>query len=200
VAPAVRFPRLERYVSRLPQGLDSYPACGSKASVYRTFTDSVDLTSFPFDEAPPAVRALLKHSFLHTSWLATAHVMATVHAVADFLGLDDEATVRWMDETNGRLLSGRVYRALMSLTSPAILLVVAARQWGILHRGTKFTVVRGTPHEVRIDYPEYLYDEVSARGVATGLRHALHLSRAKNPSVELESYTPTKTTYRVIWT
>ncbi|MDF2691891.1 MAG: hypothetical protein K0S65_274 [Labilithrix sp.] len=195
-----RFPRLERYVSRLPNGLDAYSDCRCRASVYRIFIEQLDLASFPFDEAPAPVRALLQTPFLHNMWLPEAHVMATIHAVADFLGFDDVATLRWMDESNGRLLNSRMYRALMRLASPSILLALASRQWGILHRGTKLAVERGNPVRLQIDYPEFLYDELIIRGTATGIRHALALSRANDPSIEIEEYSPTRTTYRVRWT
>jgi hypothetical protein len=194
-----RFPRLERYTSRLPNGIDSYAEHRCKAAVYRVFTDSVDLTSFPFDEAPPAVRTLLKNAFLHDTWLPEAHVMGTIHAVSDFLGYDDEATLRWMDECNGRLLSGRMYRALMSLASPSILITVASRQWSLLHRGVKFSVERGNPGRIHLAYPDELYDELVARGIGTAVRHALALSRAKNPRVQVEKYSPSRVTYHVEW-
>ncbi|AKV04142.1 hypothetical protein AKJ09_10805 [Labilithrix luteola] len=194
-----RFARFERYIGRLPQGLDSYPDVRCKASVLRTFIDTVDLSGFPFDAAPPAVRTLLQTQFLPTVSLAEAQVMGTLHAVSDYLGYDDAATLRWMDDSNGRLLNGRFFRALMSLAAPSILVTMASRQWGHIHRGTRLTTERSNPPKMFLRFPDHLYDELIARGMATGVRHALSLCRATNPRVEMVSYTPTLVTYHLGW-
>ena len=200
MAPPTRFPRFEQYVSRLPKGLDSYPEYRCRASVYRIFTDKMDLASFPFEDVPVQIRTLLKSPFLHDSWLAEPPAVATILAAADFLGLDDAAARRWVDETNARLVGGRMYRTMMSLATPSILVALASRQWGVFHRGTKINVQRGKPTMIRIDFPPFLYDELLAEATAAGIRHALTLSRAKDPTVEIEEHAPTHTIYRVAWT
>lgn len=196
---AVRFPRLERYIGQLPRGLDSYPEYRCKASVYRVYSDELDLAAFPFDDLPPSIAALLKNPTLPNAWLQEAHVTGAVLAVLDYLGLDHAAALRLLDEGNERLLNGRLLRSFMSLASPSILITLASRQWGLVHRGMKFAVERGTPTRVRVDSPEYLHDEIMAHSTACGIRHALRMSRAKNPRVELESHSPTTTTYVATW-
>ncbi|MDF2697297.1 MAG: hypothetical protein K0S65_5680 [Labilithrix sp.] len=197
--PDVPFPRLERYLRRLPNGIDSYPDCRCRASVYRVFTDTLDLTSFPFDDVPPPIRAMLNSPLLPGSWLHETHVIGAILAAIDFRRLDDDAALRWMDESNERLLNGRMFRSLMRLASPSILVALASRQWGHIHRGMRFVVERGMPTKVRIEYPAHLYDELLARATASGIRHALTLSRAKDPRVEMESHSPTTAIYRVTW-
>lgn len=194
-----RFARFERYIGRLPQGLESYPDVRCKASVLRTFIDTVDLSRFPYEAAPPAVRTLLQTQFLPTAFLSEAQIMGTIHAVSDYLGYDDDATLRWMDDCNGRLLTGRLFRALMSLASPKMLVTLASRQWGHIHRGTKLSAELGNPPKMFLRFPDHLYDELIARGMGTGVRHALALCRAKNPRVEVESYTPNFVTYQLGW-
>ncbi|AKV02709.1 hypothetical protein AKJ09_09372 [Labilithrix luteola] len=184
---------------RLPRGLDSYPEYRCKASVYQIYADGLDLSAFPFDEVPASVSALLKSPTLPNAWLQEAHVTAVVLAVLDHRGLDDAAAIRLMDESNERLLNGRLFRSFMSLASPSILLTLASRQWGLIHRGMKFAVERGTPTRLRIDSPEHLHDELIAHATACGIRHALKMSRAKEPRVELESYSPTTATYVATW-
>lgn len=196
---AARFPRLERYISRLPRGLDSYPDYRCKASVYRIYTDPLDLSAFPFDDVPPSVATLLRNPTLPNAWLQEAHVSAVVLAALDYQDLDDAAALRLMDDSNERLLNGRLFRSFMSLASPSILITLASRQWGLIHRGMKFAVERGTPTRVRIDSPEYLHDEIIAHATARGIRHALSMSRAKDANVELESYSPTTATYVATW-
>lgn len=197
--PATRFPRLERYLANLPAGLDSYPDVRCRASVYRIFSDPVDLATFPFERVPASVARLLREPFLHDGWLPEPLVMATILAVTDFLGFDDAAAASWMHESNGRLVGGRMYRALMSLATPSILVAMAPRQWGVFHRGTKLSAVRGKPTRVRLEYPAHLYERLLVGATGSGILHALALSRARDPIVEVEEHGPTVTVYRVDW-
>jgi len=194
------FPRVERYLSRLPRGLDTHPECTTKASVFRVFTESRSLRHFPWEEAPPAITTLLRTPVPHSAWLPEVQVMASILALADHSKLSDAEAVRWFHEANASLLGNRMYRALLSLASPTHLIQGVGARWSTFHRGTGIGMVQeGSSALATLQYPPFLYCELVARGQGEGLRVALSMSRAKDAEVELLHFGPRRSEYRVTW-
>lgn len=195
------FPRVERYLARMPRGLDSHPECMIKASVFRVFTDSRSIRHFPWDEAPPPIAKLLRTPVPYTEWLPEVQVMATTLALADHHKLSDAETVRWFHEANASLLNNRMYRAFMSLASPSMLIRAAPRAWSMFHRGSGFGVVQdGHEAQVTLRFAPYLYCDLVQRGLGEAIKIALTMSRAKTIDVELVGATPRSCEYKLVWT
>jgi len=128
-----RFPRMERYIQALPDGLASYPRCTTKASIYRMLLDRLPE---PMDVSglPAEIAALIATPQPSGSWIETAKVNAVELAVADWVG-SDAKFVALAEEMNNALLRSPMYRALVFVASPAFLIRTAARAWGQFHRG-----------------------------------------------------------------
>jgi hypothetical protein len=194
------FPRVDRYLARLPLGFDSYPECTAKASVYRVFCESRSLRGFAWRSVHPKIADMLRTPVAPTTWLPEVAVVSTILAVADHLQLDDDETVRWFRECNASLLSNRMYRALMTLASPAMLVRAGAARWGTLHRGSGFGVaLREHGAYATITFPPFLYNDVVLRGQGEGLRTALSMSRAKECSFTIVRSTPRSCEYHFDW-
>ena len=195
------FPRVDRYLAHLPSGYASYPECYTRASVYRTFTESRSLRHFPWERTPPQIAALLRTPVAHEAWLSEVQVLCAVLAMADHHGLDDEQTLQWFRDANGTLLGSRLHRAALSLASPSLMIRVADNRWHTFHRGTGFGMTQdGNSAHVTLRYPPFLYTELVLRGMAEGFRIALSMSRAKNTQVEIVNTTPRSAEYRLTWT
>lgn len=194
------FPRVERYLARLPVGIDSYPECTAKASVFRAFSESRSLRGFAWRSVDPKIAAMLRTPFAATDWLPQVGVMASILAIADHHRLDEERTMAWFRECNVSLLSNRMYAALMSLGSPAMLVKLGSLRWGMLHRGIGFGITLGDRGaDATITYPPFLYSDVLLRGQGEGLCTALAMSRAKNCSYTIVRSTPRSCVYHFDW-
>jgi len=195
------FPRVERYLARLPYGFASYPDCLAKASVYRTFTESRSLKSFPWSKVRPEIATMLRTPVPHSAWISEVAVSSAILALTDHYGYDDEETVRWFHECNSALLTNRMYRAIMSLASPALMMKGAAHRWGNFHRGTGFGMAQeGNEAHITLRFPPFLFDAVVLRGLAEGIQIAVSMSRAKDAQVEIVSSNPQSAVYRLSWT
>lgn len=200
VATRTPFPRVERYLSRLPYGFDSYPECTQRASVFRVFSESRSLRGFAWNAVHPKIGALLRTPVSPTSWLTEVAGISTALALADHHRMNDEEALAWFRECNNKLLSNRMYVALMSLASPSLLVKHGPSRWATLHRGVGFGVaLRESGADVTLSYPPYLYDDLLVRAQAEGLRTALAMSRAKDCSYEVVRSTPRSCVFRFDW-
>lgn len=194
------FPRVDRYLARLPRGLGSHPECLTKASVFRIFCESRSIRHFPWEQAPAEVATLLRTPVPYTEWLPETHVMATILAIADHHKLSDAETVHWFHDANATLLGNRMYRALLSLASPSLFIAAAPKGWALFHRGSGIGVVqRGNTASVTLRFPPYLYCELVRQGLGEGFKIAVSMSRAKHTQVEIVGSTPRSTEYLLSW-
>lgn len=203
------FPRLDRYLARLPRGLGSYPECQAKAAAFRNIVESRSLAHFPFDAVPPELARLLRTPAPHTAWLSEVGVMAAILAMADSFGMSDRALQQWLHECNASLLANRMYRMLMALASPSMLMHGAATRWGSLHRGSTLEVTDQSFEEtglgqrggvtITLRFPPHLYDEPLLRGVGDGFKTAASMSRARDTELELVSHTPRSGVFHISW-
>ena len=80
----VRFPNVARYLTSLPNGLDSYPQCEVKGSVLRQLADSTPVP-FPSQGLPPQLEALVETPPLPSDWIPEVHFNALMLAHEDLI-------------------------------------------------------------------------------------------------------------------
>jgi hypothetical protein len=195
-----RFPRLTRYLARLPDGLESFPSCQAKASIYRSFLDGRASSDKDLASLPPRLASLIAFPAPPTVWVTEVESMAIFVVLADQRRLTDADALRWVRDCNRALLSGRVYRALTSLASPALLLAGTQRRWAAFHRGTELTVTRdGQEAEVVIRHPPFLFEELMVRAFGEAIHVVMELSRARAVSVELSQCYVHAARFRLRW-
>lgn len=173
-------PSLSSYLDSLPNGLDSYPEARAKASLYRSVLDA----DAPLDVArlPAPLQHLITEPAPVSSWIPEVHSHAILLAVRDLRFSSDNAFIRFSYDRQRTLFSGRLYRVMLALASPSMLLRTAALRWRSFHRGSLFTVedANATSARIRVDHPPGLWDGLLADAMAAGLRAVLDLSGAQD--------------------
>ncbi len=196
-----RFPRLAAYLARLPRGIDSFPEATGKVSVVRAFIESTQLLDFAFDGVPEPVAQLVRSPPPHSSWVSEVLMMSTLYALVDHRRLPNAAIERWTYEQNKKLFDSRMYRALVALAGPSLLMRGTQLRWGAFHRGSTLELVDMDAHgaSLVLRFPQWVFDEALLIGFGTGIRAALELSRAPDATVRLVEHTPRSARYQGRW-
>jgi hypothetical protein len=189
------------YLARLPRGIDSFPEVTGKASVVRSFIESTPLTDLAFDAVPDPVAQLLRAPPPHSSWVSEVLMMSTLYALVDHRRLSGATIERWLYEQNRKLFDTRMYRALVALAGPSLLMRGTQLRWNAFHRGSTLELVDGTDHGMSLilRFPQWVFDETLLIGFGTGIRAALELSRAPNATVCLVEHTPRSARFQGRW-
>jgi hypothetical protein len=191
-----RYPRLVDYLSGLPDGLRSHPECRSRSGILQVFLDAAPRLA---EDQPPFIEALLRPSRL--AWISEVTLNAALLAIADVGWMTDAQLLEWNRATNRALFRGLVYRALMALFSPQLLLERAPARWESFHQGTRLTVTSAGPGAAtgELAFPARLYTplllRVYAEAFAAGFEHA----RGRDVTVELEGWSDTSGRFRARW-
>ncbi len=199
VEDADRFPRLARYLSVLPEGLDSYPHLQAKASPLRRGVDR-----FPVDRdvrgVPERVRELLVHPPSMNVWLPATLANAAYLAVADFHGWSAEQYEEASYRVNFELYRSPMYRALMILASPERLLATSQKRWPAFHKGSMLAVrLEGRSATLTLPFPRHSFPELCGWGFLGSLRAAIEGARGRNVRASVVEWTPTEGTLAVTW-
>lgn len=200
----VKYPRCADYIDSLPRGLDSHPECaitGESMQVY--------LKMFPqlseLDGLPPQLQRLI-HPPVPDGWIPEAHFLALAHAVRDAFFKTDQDYHHHVDLLNRELFNRPIYRALFRLLSPQLLVMGAAKRWNSIHRGTGLDV-DATPVDTNgrrsvsgyFTYPSRLMDQLAIERYSRGWFVAVHMARAANPKLVVDSVKDTQAHYTMSW-
>jgi hypothetical protein len=183
-------PTVRSYLEGLPRGADSYPDCVAKGAVMRSVLDSLSFEDC-MHRVPPAVAELLRHPPPVTSWVSEVHAVCVLMLARDRHFATDEAFLGWVKERNQALLHGPMYRVLMMVLSPSILVHGAERRWSAFHRGTKLRVeMMGSHAEARFLFPVGMWNALMIRALSIVLEVVLEGSGAKNVRMGLTALGP----------
>ena len=179
------FPNVARYLAGLPNGIDSYPGCLAKASLFRSMVDRSPLVGIGPDELPPVIVALLDDPPPVTAWIPEAHSHALLLAVYDRNFRSERAFATWCYQAQRELFEGPLYRFMFLVVSPMLLLRGAERRWRTFHRGSQLRVERtgSKSAHLTLTYPGALWDDVSLVGLCEGLRAAIEAAGARRAKV-----------------
>jgi len=191
---------LQDYLDALPLAEESYPDYLQKASVYRQFlalTPGAGLA----EALPPSVRRLVTDPEPVSAWIPEVHAVAIYLSAYDVGFADEVAYLEHWKKVNDALLGGPLYRILMRVVSPTIVLRGARSRWGNFHRGLGFHVDNLSPGnlEARLTYPVALLPEVLAVSYTSAFQAALELAGAREARLRVVSYTPTRTHFAGTW-
>jgi hypothetical protein len=190
--------RLDRYLAGLPAGLDSYPSCQAKGSIFRAMVEGTGLEP---GALPAPLRPLVVEPPIPSDWLPEAHLGALLLAAADRLGLDDQRFFAWARARNRALFEGTLYRALMALVSPERLARFAPMRWRAFHRGTSLELGRVDDEglRARISFPPGLFDGQLLIAYTAAFAAALDAAGAREVDVAIEEIAATSAVYRARW-
>jgi len=182
-----QFPALTEYLASVPNGLDGYPECLAKGSLYRTMIADRPLVDPALAKLPTPLRALVEHPAPVSSWVPEVHSHALMLAVYDVHFGDVKRFTTWAYAQQRALFTGPLYSVAMRMVSPSLLFKTATIRFGMFHRGARLVVVerRDAGGTARLEHPPGLYDSISRAGLCAGLTAALDLTIAGRASVEV---------------
>ncbi len=193
-----RFPRAARYLASLPSGLASYPECRAK-----TDFSHVVLGDYPklLEEArlPEELRR-------HFDLGAPGQMMPECTAITlrlilrDLQFAGDEPYLAWTYEASARVFRSGVYRMLMYVMSPSLVIMGAAKRWSAFRVGTTLSAKADKKSaQLELTYPPRLYPELVLLGHAQSFRAAVDAAGAADSKVELTGHSETVAGFRVSW-
>jgi hypothetical protein len=191
-----KFQRTMDYLDALPDGIYSYPECQARSGILQTFLES---RPPPVGEQDPWVVGLLSPTT--RSYIPEVVSNAGLLAIGDAAGLTDAQWLAWNHEANRALFRGLLYRALMAIFSPMMLLERAPARWESFHVGTSLTLTKGGEREaiVRLAFPERLHLPLHLEAYGRAFAAAMEHARGRDVSVELLVSTATSAEYRARW-
>jgi hypothetical protein len=178
---------MQEYLSRLPDGLDSYPECRAKASLYRAVFDNRSRDDDFADRLPAALRPLALHLLPVTAWLPEVHSHAILLAMCDAWFESPAAYLRHAYATQRELFSGPLYSILLRVATPRMLIRGASVRWHAFHRGTDIhaRMVDRNAATIELVSPPDLWDPLATQALAEGFRALLDLSGSKHTDVRV---------------
>lgn len=180
------------YVTGLPIGLESYPDCVCKGTVWRAHAEAFDDQKALAAVAPDPVARLLAQPPGETAWIPETHFNALLLLLRARRFPSDEAFLQRLRALNRQLLSSALYRILFAVSSPRWVVSGAAGRWGAFHRGVGIEVASDEPGRVllRLRYPRGLVSPLVAQAYVTAFDAALELSGGKDREVSLDGFGP----------
>ncbi len=192
-----RFPTLALYLNRVG-GLEALPACQSKASIVRGLLADHPLHTLPNGALPKQLQAFVREPPPMNVWVSEVLGGAIHCAAYDFSFKSPAEAAAATVRTNLRLFQLSVYRALMMVVTPSLLLRAASARWAAFHRGSTLTVRESTAHSAvaALDFPPHLFIPENPLDVRAALEASLIAAGGKEVTVVAEEFTATSMVYR----
>jgi hypothetical protein len=195
--------RLERYLARLPDGVNSYPDVVVKAS---TFTAALADKPIPIrrGQVPAPIEKLILTPPLVSAWVPEVHMVSIFKMIGDyhFEGRGGTpAFLDWVYEQNRQLLGGKLYRALFFFLTAEHVFRGVEQRWSAFRRGSSLSVTsRSNRHAIfQFQYPRHMLDDEGLLAIGTALRAAGEVAGAKRTEIQLVDVTPTLGHVRLDW-
>jgi len=192
---------MDAYLADLPRGLDAYPEFVQKASIYRqVFSRGLSDKLTPI--LPPPLAGLLTEPLPVSTWVPEVQVNALMIALFENMYRGDEAQfIEDGLETARKLFRSPLYRTMMMLISPAVIVSRASSRWDALHRGIQLCASMSSDAgaSFRVDFPSRLVPRVVALTYTSAFHAALEAAGAKEVRCSLTSLTPEQATYQATW-
>lgn len=196
-----RYPRFTRYVAGLPNGLASYPECTSKASLPLMLVKGMPAPVPRPEDVPEPLRHFLAKP-PSGMWVPEVEAMAISLIIADHYRMTEHQHLDWLKSQNRSFLSSLMYRAVMSLFSPAALIPKAPDRWAAVHRGSKLTANFVGPRDIDIilEFPPRLFATIALQQLTAVFEAALENSNAHASECVLVEVTDTRGLFHARWT
>lgn len=198
-----RLPRLAAYFDRLPDGLASHPNAQLKS-------DSLDhmRASYPGMLDEVVVPQPMIDIFTNRQpgeWVPEV-IGSSLHlACRDLAFQDDESYLDWSYESSGALFNKPLYRVIMHVLSPTLVIMGAAKRWATFHQGSELKPGPASKEGSRVtvqgilSHPGGLFPLLVLQTFARAFEAAVAATRALNPRATLEQSSDTETRYLLSW-
>lgn len=198
-----KFPRASRYLEVLPAGLDSYPECQMQASIQDDLRQQFPAIARAAGLPAPLLDAL--NGRHQDGWYPEVVGNALFLLVRDLAVDDDGQFLAWHHGAMARLFEKPLFRALMLVLSPTLVIMGAANRWHHFHRGTDLGVAPVTRVSnqfstvATLTNPPEIFTELILRMHCLTFQAALEASRAKEPAVTLREATAAGAQFEARW-
>jgi hypothetical protein len=192
-------PHTAAYFRGLPNGLESYPNCQVRADVAAEI-----LRLFPqILEHPgisPEVVKTIRDSLAKKDWMPDVQGVVARLLVRDIACETDEEYLDWSYRVAGELFKRQIFKVLMYVLSPTLVLLGTEKRWGTFRRGTMLkSRVDNHSAITELAFPTNLYTPVVLSGFGEAFRASLAAARATDPRVELVEATSERACWSVRW-
>jgi len=199
-----RYPNAASYLDSLPDGVATFPTCRMNRHVLEhvgsDFPDLVTESSAP----QPLVDFFKKR--IAGDWITEAAGNVIYLMIRDRCFRDDASFRAWNQQNIDRLVRNPVFRAIMVLLSPSLVVMGAAKRWSSFHQGTEMKTEpmgqAGLRMQVRgnLTYPEGIYNRLLLELHCSTFLAALVAARAAAPEVRFVGATAGRAEYVASWT
>ena len=197
---AATYPLLAAYIRQLPDGLDSYPDCKSKAVLVRTAVESVDTRGLP-PGLPDPVRTLVEQPPAQGLWLPAVHSDAVFYAIADRFYPTAEAVHVWSRERTMSGVRSPIYRALTRVAGPWALLKMASKTHGLFQKGTDLRAESSGTKALRLTltHPPYLHGGLNHLANVEMFSVLIEVAGGQDVQVDMAVSEPEQAVYLASW-
>jgi hypothetical protein len=183
----------------LPNGLESYPSCQVRADVaaeiLRLFPEILQHPGIS-----PEVVATIQASLAKKDWMPDVQGVVARLLVRDIACTTDQEYLDWSYRVASDLFKRPIFKVLMYVLSPTLVLLGTEKRWGTFRRGTMLkSRVRDNSAITELAFPENLYTPVVLLGFGEAFRASLAAARATDPRVELLEATSELARWSVRW-
>jgi hypothetical protein len=194
-----RFPLTAAYMADLPGGVSAHPECQVRTTVSREI-----LTEFPDLLEREGIHAdmvrTLRNAVGSGQWMPETLGVALRLATRDVMIDSDTKYLEWTYDVSSRVFAERLYRVLMYVLSPTLVLLGAGRRWNAFRSGTTLTAtIEQNGGKVELSFPPNLYPELILRGFGEAFRASLVAARARDPHVVLTGHAIGSARWDVTW-
>ena len=179
--------RCASFIDSLPDGLRSFPEARGRMSLFRSL---YELTSA--EHIDDRLRAVMAQTS-DDDWQSEVVCAAIVSAFADECGDESDFLARML-EHNLEIYRRPLFRGLMFVMSPTLVLMGAAKRWGAFHEGSSLEVDKwartDTHHgaKLHLRHPTGLFQPLHHRAYGEAFRAAALATRLKEAEIECTSF------------
>lgn len=190
---------VEAYLSKLPEGLASYPDVLAKGSLATQLLEGLPPEIIPTLPAPLAALALKPPAA--SAWISEVHLSALMLARMEFLGLGHEQAIAWFHAQNVKLLRQPLNRLLLMVATPSVLLNSGSSRFESFHKGTRvFAMQRGKcDWTVNLTFRPHLFPPLVIDAFRISFQAAMEQTGVKEVSSELVESSPTHAVFGIRW-
>jgi len=201
---AAALPTVAGYLAQLPDGLHSYPAARVKGLTLRTLVlDPVH----PLEVGtglPSALEDLVAHPPAPGDWVPVVWLCALHAGVYDTSFASDGGMLayeEWVFQRNLRLLRAPLFRRLVEVQSPELLLALHTARWSAFYRGSSLDILQVEPGRAvfRMSHPPRCWPTLAVTGLGAAFRAAAVVAGAKTATVAVTEESPRASRLAVSW-
>ena len=194
------FPTLSAYLSRLPDGLDSYPQCQAKGSMVISALEHHDLGPV-LSHLPAELVELAGSPPPATRWLPLAHSESIFHAVCDRFYPKEADVIDWCYRRTWAMAKSPMYRRLGSVAGPRFFLRIAASVHRMFERGTSMTVAFSDASSARVElqHPPHAHSPLNKVSNVGMLRAIVEMTGGVSPDCKMTRCGPEGAVFDCTW-